>query len=103
MRDLEQQPLFLAPMLASSGPVPGGQAWALEIKWDGCRVQLHHDGRSISLRTRNRRECSAHFPELAEIGGALGTRRGHIVTTCRAPLPPCAAHMLQTPERAGAF
>ena len=61
-------------MLLTPGPVPNGEAWALEVKWDGCRAQLRYDGRSVSLRTRNGRECSAEFPELAAIAAALGKR-----------------------------
>ena len=65
----------MAPMLLRSGAVPVGEAWALELKWDGCRAQLRYDGRSVSLRTRHGRECSADFPELQEIGSILGKRR----------------------------
>ncbi len=57
------------------GPVPHGEGWALEIKWDGCRAQLRYDGRSVGLRTPKGRECSADFPELAEIADVLGKRR----------------------------
>ncbi len=62
-------------MLLTPGAVPDGDQWALEVKWDGCRTQLRYDGRSVLLRTRNGRECSADFPELAEITDALGRRR----------------------------
>src|SRR5437764_13161624 len=62
-------------MLLRSGAVPVGEAWALELKWDGCRAQLRYDGRSVSLRTRHGRECSADFPELQEIGSVLRKRR----------------------------
>ena len=75
MGDREQQPVFVAPMLLKSGRVPSGEAWALELKWDGCRAHLRYDGRSVSLRTRNGRECSGDFPELAEIAGVLGEHR----------------------------
>jgi bifunctional non-homologous end joining protein LigD len=75
VRYREQQPTFVLPMLLASGPVPSGDAWTLELKWDGCRAQLRFDGRAVSLRTRNGRECSADFPELTEIAGALGKRR----------------------------
>jgi bifunctional non-homologous end joining protein LigD len=71
----EQQPAFVPPMLLTSGPVPDGIAWTLEVKWDGCRVQLRHDRRSVSIRTRNGRDCSDNFPELAAISEALGKRR----------------------------
>ena len=75
VRYREQQPTFVPPMLLTPGPVPNGEAWTLEVKWDGCRAQLRYDGRSVSLRTRNGRECSAEFPELASIDVALGNHR----------------------------
>ena len=75
VRYLEQQPMFIPPMLLTSGALPSGDAWTFEVKWDGCRAQLRYDGRSVSLRTRNGRECTADFPELAEIAGVLGKRR----------------------------
>jgi bifunctional non-homologous end joining protein LigD len=75
MRSQEQQPAFVEPMLLKSGPVPSGEAWALEIKWDGCRAQVRYDGRSVSLRTRNGRECLADFPELVDLVGVLGKHR----------------------------
>lgn len=62
-------------MLLTSGAVPDGERWALEIKWDGCRAQLRYDRRSVSLRTRGGRACSDDFPELAAIAEALGKRR----------------------------
>ena len=62
-------------MLLTTGPVPDGEGWALEVKWDGCRAQLRYDGRSVSLRTRHGRECAEDFPELAEIAGVLGDHR----------------------------
>ena len=75
MRDRELQPIFVAPMLLAAGAVPDGEAWALELKWDGCRAQLRYDGHAVSVRTRNGRECSADFPELAPIAGVLGKNR----------------------------
>lgn len=62
-------------MLLTAGALPDGAAWTLELKWDGCRAQLRHDGRSVTLRTRKGRECSADFPELAEMGTVLGDQR----------------------------
>jgi bifunctional non-homologous end joining protein LigD len=63
----EDQPRFIAPMLLAPSSVPDGDGWSLEVKWDGCRAQLRYDGRAVSLRTRNGRERSSEFPELAEI------------------------------------
>jgi bifunctional non-homologous end joining protein LigD len=75
VRYREQQPTFLPPMLLTSSALPSGDLWTFEVKWDGCRAQLRYDGRSVSLRTRNGRACSADFPELEEIAAALGNRR----------------------------
>jgi bifunctional non-homologous end joining protein LigD len=75
MRNREHQPAFVSPMLLTSGPVPVRDAWAFEVKWDGCRAQLRHDSRSVSVRTRNGRDCSGDFPELAAIAEVLGKRR----------------------------
>jgi hypothetical protein len=58
----EEQPRFIAPMPLTSGAVPDAEQWAPELKWDGCRAQLHHDGRSVSVRTRSGRSCSAIGP-----------------------------------------
>jgi len=75
VRQREQQPTFVAPMLLTSGSLPNGDGWTFEVKWDGCRAQLRYDGRSVSLRTRHGRECSEDFAELQEIGSLLGKRR----------------------------
>src|SRR3954451_7799484 len=69
---LEPLPRFLEPMLATSGGVPEGPGWAAEVKWDGLRGQLRHDGRRTTLRSRNGHDLSSAFPELvAEIGRRL--------------------------------
>jgi bifunctional non-homologous end joining protein LigD len=75
MRSSEQQPVFVPPMLLTSGPVPEGVGWAFEVKWDGCRTQPRYDCRSVSVRTRNGRECSDDFPELTAIAEVLGDSR----------------------------
>jgi ATP-dependent DNA ligase len=58
VRDREPQPPFVPPMLLTAGAVPDGKVWAVELKWDCCRAQLRYDGRSVTFRTRNGRECS---------------------------------------------
>lgn len=35
MRQQENQPRFIAPMLLTSGALPSGDAWTFEVKWDG--------------------------------------------------------------------
>jgi bifunctional non-homologous end joining protein LigD len=59
-------------MLARIGPIPGGDGWAVEVKFDGMRLQLRRDGRAVCLRSRPGRDCSEEFPELAAIQSVLG-------------------------------
>jgi bifunctional non-homologous end joining protein LigD len=75
MPSREELPSFVAPMLARTGPVPVGGGWAVEVKFDGMRLQLRRDGRAVCLRSRPGRDCSEEFPELAAIAGALGHHR----------------------------
>jgi bifunctional non-homologous end joining protein LigD len=62
-------------MLARTGPIPVGDGWALEVKFDGMRLQLRGDGRAVCLRSRPGRDCTDEFPELALIQGTLGRHR----------------------------
>jgi ATP-dependent DNA ligase len=62
-------------MLARTGPIPVGDGWALEVKFDGMRLQLRSDGRAVCVRSRPGRECTEEFPELAPIRSALGRHR----------------------------
>jgi ATP dependent DNA ligase domain len=68
-------PRFIEPMLARSGRIPDSNEWALEVKFDGMRAQLRWDGRTLCLRSRPGRNCTAEFPELRPIADALGARR----------------------------
>ena len=55
------------PMLAKAADAPfSGSDWLFEVKWDGIRAIAYTDG-PISLRSRNDREISGQFPELAEL------------------------------------
>src|SRR4051794_10322461 len=65
----EPLPRFVEPMLATSGSVPEGPGWAAEVKWDGLRGQLRHDGRRTTLRSRNGHDLSSAFPELVAEAG----------------------------------
>jgi bifunctional non-homologous end joining protein LigD len=71
----EELPRFVAPMLARSGPVSVSGGWAIEVKFDGMRLQLRRDGHAVCLRSRPGRDCSEEFPELAAIASALGRHR----------------------------
>jgi ATP-dependent DNA ligase len=68
MGDREQQPTFARPMLLTSGAVPDGDRWTLELRWDGGLAQIRYDGHSVSLRThrpRMRAESLKSLPSLA--------------------------------------
>ena len=64
----EELPRFLPPMLARSGTSAGGDGWALEVKWDGARMQAAFDGRSLCLRSRPGRSCTDEFPKIEPDG-----------------------------------
>ena len=55
------------PMLARSALAPfNGDDWFFEIKWDGVRAIATVET-TLSLRSRNDKELSGQFPELAEL------------------------------------
>jgi bifunctional non-homologous end joining protein LigD len=70
----EGLPRFIAPALASSGVAPTDDAWAMEVKWDGMRAQLRFDGHALCVRSRPGRDCTAEFPELADLHENLADR-----------------------------
>jgi bifunctional non-homologous end joining protein LigD len=51
-------------MLATAGPLPGGQGWAYEVKWDGYRVLARVEGGRTTLRSRRGRDVTLEFPEV---------------------------------------
>jgi bifunctional non-homologous end joining protein LigD len=62
-------------MLARTGPLPrddGG--WAYEIKWDGVRAIGYAEGGRLRLASRKGNNITPRYPELRELGRALGTR-----------------------------
>src|SRR3954469_9668578 len=71
----EPLPRFLEPMLATNAGGHEGPGWAAEVKWDGLRGQLRHDGRRTTLRSRNGHDLSAAFPELVDEARRLLGRR----------------------------
>src|SRR3954447_10780281 len=75
----EPLPRFVEPLLATSGRVPEGPGWAAEVKWDGLRGQLRHDGRRTTLRSRNGHYLSAAFPELVDEARRLLGRRAALL------------------------
>lgn len=58
--------MFIEPMLVASGPIPAGDEWALEVKWDGARAQLRSDRGAMALRSQEGRLSTDQFPEVVE-------------------------------------
>jgi DNA ligase-1 len=60
----------IKPMLAQAGTaVDALESWAevgIETKFDGARVQIHHDGESTRLFSRNLEDVTEPLPEIVE-------------------------------------
>jgi len=66
---------LIRPMLATSGPVPVGLGWAFEVKFDGVRAIGYAARGGLRLYSRNDRDISGSYPEVA----ALQLGKGVIV------------------------
>ncbi|WP_346157923.1 RNA ligase family protein [Nonomuraea recticatena] len=64
------------PMIAQAGPVPPGDCWAVEMKWDGIRALLYVEDGRVRIQSRNGANVTAAYPELQMLAGAVG---GHSV------------------------
>ncbi|HVM52722.1 MAG TPA: non-homologous end-joining DNA ligase [Acidimicrobiales bacterium] len=68
-------PAHIKPMLATAGTLPADQdRWAFELKWDGIRAIAYWDGRAVRFESRNLRDITRSWPELAGLGERLGGR-----------------------------
>ncbi len=54
-------------MLATPGPQPIGKDWQHEVKWDGMRVLADVTASGLRLFSRNERDVTVSFPELAQL------------------------------------
>lgn len=52
-------------MLATPGPVPVGPGWAYEVKFDGVRAIGYSGRQGLRLYSRNDRDISRSYPEIA--------------------------------------
>jgi bifunctional non-homologous end joining protein LigD len=70
----EPMPDKLVPMLAKLSALPrNDQDYGYEIKWDGIRALAIIDGGRVRLVNRNGRDATRQYPELRELGRAVGT------------------------------
>jgi bifunctional non-homologous end joining protein LigD len=66
----------LRPMLARSGDLPPREEqFAFEVKWDGIRTLMFADHGHVELRGRNGTDFTARYPEVRDLGRALGAGR----------------------------
>jgi bifunctional non-homologous end joining protein LigD len=73
--DREPMPKRVEPMLARTGPLPPDDGrWAFEVKWDGIRAIGYAEGGRLKLLSRNGNDVTPRYPELRELGRALGAR-----------------------------
>ena len=70
----EPMPEHLAPMLARAGSLPADdQRWAYEIKWDGVRAIAYSTPGELHLESRNLKDITVAYPELARLNRALSS------------------------------
>ncbi len=71
----EPMPEQIEPMLARLAALPrDDEGWAFEVKWDGVRAVAFVDGGRVRLHSRNGRDITPRYPEVAGLGRALGAR-----------------------------
>ena len=72
----ESMPESVEPMQAKpASGLPGNQRdYGFEFKWDGIRATLYNQGGRIKLLSRSLEDVTRRYPELREVGAALGAR-----------------------------
>ncbi len=70
-------PSLVLPMLATAAPLPSAEddvRWSYEMKWDGVRAIAYVQDGSVRALSRNSRDITGGYPELAGLAGRLGDR-----------------------------
>lgn len=72
-------PRFVAPQLATlvASP-PSGDAWLHEMKFDGYRILCRIDRGRVTLSSRNAKDWTARFPQVAEAAAGLPVRQAYL-------------------------
>lgn len=67
--------LLIAPMLAKTGTLPkDDDHYGYEIKWDGIRAIVHISQGRVKVISRNLRDITNQYPELAKLGETSASR-----------------------------
>lgn len=65
-------PTHIDPMLAVLSDLPPDpDNWGFEYKWDGVRALCFHDGKRLTLHSRNQLDITRRYPELQDLAVAL--------------------------------
>lgn len=71
---------LIKPMLAKTGQLPANQAdYSYEIKWDGIRIILYLEDQTCKLISRNLKDLTRQYPELAALGNRLNSSHKEII------------------------
>lgn len=66
-------PRFISPQLATlEKSPPAGKQWLHELKFDGYRMLCQFDGQKVSFWSRNAKDWSERFPNVAKAVAKLG-------------------------------
>lgn len=72
-------PSLIPPMLATAGQLPPArddELWSYEMKWDGARAVVYVQNGTARAMSRNSRDITLGYPELATLPGSLGDLHG---------------------------
>jgi bifunctional non-homologous end joining protein LigD len=58
-------------MATPAATLPSGPDWSYEVKWDGYRAQIVKHGGSVSLASRNLKNITRQYPEIAGAAARL--------------------------------
>jgi bifunctional non-homologous end joining protein LigD len=67
-------PEVIPPMLAEAGPLPTGDGWSYEFKYDGVRAITYVSDGGVRVLSRNHNDVTATYPELGALADLLGGR-----------------------------
>jgi len=72
-------PVFVAPMAAQPvEELPDGDEWLYEVKWDGYRALLLKDDQQLQIRSRNDKDLTPMYPEVAAAATRLNAQQALI-------------------------
>jgi bifunctional non-homologous end joining protein LigD len=80
-------PDFEAQLATLVEAAPEGEGWLHEQKFDGYRIGLRKEGRTVELWSRRGQDWTAEFPAIAAAGGKLAARRALLDGEVAAVLP----------------